>query len=133
VELYAADIDDVRELTYYAFIKNEAWWVETIGETIAAGEVLTVTYSHHHTIDGLDSAAGTTIPIEDEEILCIGAAGFAQLQRSSSQVEEVILNDDAIQRMMMMAQVNIDFFLKNIVLQVTSGYAQLPAVATDAF
>ncbi len=47
------------------------------GRPSPAGEVLTVTYAHNHTIDNLDSAAGTTIPIEDEEYLCIGAAGFA--------------------------------------------------------
>ena len=56
-----------------------------------------------------------------------------QLQRSTSRIEEVNLNDDAIQRMMQIAQANIDFFLKHIYSQAYSGFASLPALATDDF
>ncbi len=54
-------------------------------------------------------------------------------QRIASRIETVNLNDDALQRMMQISQANIDFFLKHIASQATSGYAQLPAVPTDEF
>jgi hypothetical protein len=133
VELYEADIDDVRALGFYAYQKDESWWIMTTGETIAAGEVLTITYSGEHTIDNLDSASGTTIPVEHEEFICIGAAGYALNQRVASRLESVNLNDDTLQRMMQIAQANISFFLTYITAKPGSSWAVMPTMATDNF
>lgn len=133
VELDATDIDDIREITYYAYIRDEAWWLETVKETIAADEVLNITYSARHTIDDLDSAAGTTIPTEDEHLVVTGAAGFALQQRASSRLETTNLNDDTIQRMVQLANTEITYFMAALTCHNSAGTVALPAVPTDKF
>ena len=76
VELYNADPDLIIELTHYAYNRDEQWIVET-QFAVDAGEVLQISYSAVHTIDDLDSAAGTTVPDADETLLELGAAGHA--------------------------------------------------------
>ena len=133
VDLYDADIDDVRALVYYAYETDEAWFIKTMNETIDAGEVLTITYAANHTIDNLDSAAGTTIPVEHEEFVCVGAAGYALSQRISSRLENVNLNEDTIREMRQIASANIAFFLTYISAKPSASYAALPPVPTDEF
>jgi hypothetical protein len=133
VDLYNADIDLVRALGFYAYQKDESWWIMTTGETIPAGEVLTITYAGNHTIDNLDSAAGTTIPNEHEEYLAIGAAGYALNQRVTSRLESINLNDDTIQRMMQLAQANIAFFLTYIAAKPKTGWAVMPKMSDNVF
>jgi hypothetical protein len=69
VELFNDNIDLIRELAYYAWKVEEAWFVQTAGETVPVDNVLTITYSAPNTIDDLDGAAGTTVPLEDEHLV----------------------------------------------------------------
>ncbi len=50
---------------------------------------LRVTYTKTHTLLGLDGAAGTTVPAEDEETLIVGACAYAAIQRARTVVEAV--------------------------------------------
>ncbi len=95
VELYDADPDSIVEIKFHAFIRDEQWIIETSYE-IQAGEVLQISYSDVHTIDDLDSAAGTTVPLADEAILQVGAAGRAALMRSLDRVETINMNADVV-------------------------------------
>jgi hypothetical protein len=51
------------------------------------GKEIQVIYGAVHTIATLDSGAASTVPVQDEELLAIGAAGFALHSRSSSRAE----------------------------------------------
>jgi len=133
VETYEIDVDDVREIVFYAFKKDEAWWIETRLETLTAGDTITITYSTTNTIDDLDSAAGTTIPAEDEHLVQVGAAGYALKARAASTAEEVNLNDDTTQRILQMADSHLAYFLITLAPAPQAGYPTLPAPPTDTF
>jgi hypothetical protein len=91
VELWDSDPEKIYELTAYCYIKDEQWVIETRSE-MKTGDVLQISYSTVHQIDGLDSAAGTTIPLADETLLEIGAAGHAAQMRSAGTIESVNMN-----------------------------------------
>ncbi len=91
VELYNSDPLQVLNLAFYAFYLDEQWVIET-KSIIGNAEILTVYYSDVHTIDGLDSAAGTTVPAADETLLQIGAAGRAALMRAMNRIENIGMN-----------------------------------------
>jgi hypothetical protein len=76
VTLYDEHPEDMIFLEHVAYMLDEQWVVETIDQ-ISAGEVLQISYSAIHTIDDLDAAAGTTLPLADEPLIHIGAAGYA--------------------------------------------------------
>jgi hypothetical protein len=96
VDLWNADPSLMLSVTFYAYQADETWIVETMYSKFAAGNFLQVTYGTLHTIDGLDSAAGTTIPEADEAILQVGAAGQAAQMRTASRAEAINLNNDAV-------------------------------------
>jgi hypothetical protein len=54
-----------------------------------AGESLMVYYWTPHRLSGLDSATETTLPAADEEIVALGAAGYAALEKSRAAVGQV--------------------------------------------
>jgi len=89
VELWNATPDLIEAIPFYAYKRDFQWIIHTVGIAYSASYVLVVTYSSSHYIDGLDSGAGTSIPDEDEQVLEIGAAGFAALSRSSSRAETI--------------------------------------------
>jgi hypothetical protein len=133
VELFADDVDDVRELVFYAHKMDEAWVIQTCYETIPAGEVLIITYSAPNTVDDLDDAAGTTVPPEDEYHIQVGAAGYALRTRAASRIESNNLNDDTAQRLMQLAESNIASFLDALSPSPQAGFAALPSVPTNTF
>lgn len=96
LELYNDDPDAVLELGFYAALIDEQWLIET-HDTINAGEVLTVYYSDPHSIDGLASAAGTTLPLTDELLVQVGAAGHAAQMRAVGTIETINMNTDVAQ------------------------------------
>ncbi len=57
--------------------------------TGAATEHIHILYSAEHTIDDLDSAAVTTLTARQEQLLALGAAGYAALQASMATVNTV--------------------------------------------
>ena len=89
VQLYDPDPDNIRDLTFYAYQKDEQWVIET-REIRNTGDVLVISYSAVHQIDGLDSAAGTTIPAADETILQIGAAGHAMQILARTRIKDLV-------------------------------------------
>ncbi len=54
-----------------------------------AGQKLLVVCWTAPSVAGIDGAAETTLPAEDAELLVIGAAGYAALERSRSAVDSV--------------------------------------------
>jgi hypothetical protein len=133
LELFATDIDDVRELAFNWYKRDEAFFIQTTAETVAAGEVLTVHYGAPNTIDDLDGAAGTTIAPEDEHTVQVGAAGYALLIRTASAIEENILNPDTNLRFMQLSEQYLAFFRSALTPLPHAGAAILPAVPTDTF
>jgi hypothetical protein len=93
VQLYNADPDAITDLAYYAYQVDEQWVINT-RLFVEAGEVLQISYSDVHQIDGLDSAAGTTVPDADETLLQLGAAGHAAQMRAINRVETINMNPD---------------------------------------
>ena len=57
------------------------------GDQPQADDEMRVWYTSKHTIEGLSSAASTTVPAEHESLLVIGAAGMAALSRTEDLVE----------------------------------------------
>jgi hypothetical protein len=95
VELYDADPDNIIELPHYAFLRDEQWMIST-RQAVEAGETLQVSYSDIHIIDGLDSAAGTTVPDADEPLLQQGGAGHACLMRARNRIETINMNPEVV-------------------------------------
>ncbi len=82
----------ITQIPFYAYIQDEQWIFETKSKLLPAGSLLYIIYEHVHTIDDLDSASATTIPLEDTELIAIGAAGHASRMRANSQIEANNLN-----------------------------------------
>jgi hypothetical protein len=78
VELYDADPDLIVPVPFYAYYRDEDWFIQTTNP-VQAGKVLQISYSDIHQVDGLDGASGTTVPDADETLLQLGAAGHALL------------------------------------------------------
>jgi hypothetical protein len=95
VELWDEDQDSIIELTFYANQLDEQWMINTSYE-VAAGEVLQISYSAVHAIDGLDGAAGTTVPEADETLLQVGAAGRSATMRALERIETINMNPDVV-------------------------------------
>ena len=53
------------------------------------GDKLRVYYWKLHTINGLDSATATTVPDADDDLLAMGASGYAALEKSRSAIGSV--------------------------------------------
>jgi hypothetical protein len=68
----------------------EVWPGETlyldVAEEPAAGEVARLFYWGLHMLDGLDGATETTLPAADEDLLALGAAGYAALEQSRAAI-----------------------------------------------
>jgi hypothetical protein len=52
-----------------------------------SGDVVRVWYSARHSINGLDSATSTTLPLEHESLIVLGAAGHAAMSRAVDLIE----------------------------------------------
>jgi hypothetical protein len=97
VELWNALPDSVIELGFYAYRPDEQWVINT-RDHIQSGEVLTIYYTDVHQVDGLDLAAGTTVPAADESWLQVGAAGRAALMRAMNRIENIGMNQNEVQQ-----------------------------------
>jgi hypothetical protein len=109
VELWNDDPDSIEDLVFYAYQRDEQWFVETQSE-VSAGEVLQISYSATHTIDDLDSAAGTTVPLADEHLIQVGAAGRAAQMRALDRIETINMNKDVVQMYALLAADYLFFF-----------------------
>ena len=106
-----ADFTD--DIAFYATRQDEQWILELPGNFIPVGEIINIGYETSHTIDGLDGAAGTTIPDEDIALFCLGAAGFSMRARATSKVEDNNLNMSEAADLAKLASNQITFFLKS--------------------
>jgi hypothetical protein len=107
-----ADFND--RIAFYAYKPDEQWIIETPGKIIPLGESFNIYYHALHTIDGLNAAAGTTIPDADEEIVQTGAAGFAALARSYSKVESNNLNQNEAKELAAQGRDRVEQFYTGI-------------------
>jgi hypothetical protein len=57
-----------------------------------SGDTMRVFYTAMQTLEDLDSATSTTIPLDDESLIAIGAAGFAATSRAVDLAEKVTLD-----------------------------------------
>ncbi len=99
-----ADLTVSNEILFIAYYTDEQWVIETPGRTIPADRTIIVYYTSAHFIDGLDSAAGTTIPDTDDELLSIGAAGYALLSRGVNRSEANVYDEDTLSDLQSLAQ-----------------------------
>jgi hypothetical protein len=90
VELHGEELPQ-EPLKFNAWMEDSQWFLFLADRLVAASESLDITYATAHAIDGLDSAAGTTVPAEAESAIQMGAAGFAALMRAASRAESVNL------------------------------------------
>jgi hypothetical protein len=97
-----ADFDD--SIAFYATYQDSQWVLETPGNTIPLGETLNIYYHAPHTIDGLNSASGTPVPDADEELIELGAAGYASMAHATSLVETNNLNPQEARDLLSSAQ-----------------------------
>jgi hypothetical protein len=58
-------------------------------EAVHAGEGIRIFYARPHTIEGLDGALATSLNPEGEEVVAMGAAGHAALQRAQEAIGQV--------------------------------------------
>jgi hypothetical protein len=85
-------------------LKPTSYTVSTTNPlTIPDNTALMAVYSKVNTIDGLDSAAGTTIPDAEIENFAIGAAGFALFSRASGRSEDNNLDNTLVETLKTLA------------------------------
>lgn len=95
-----AELAGVERVWYpYEETRSPAWqpfevWpgrqLYLAGEPIPqAGETLRLFYWMAHTLAGLDGAETTTLPPADEELLVLGAAGYAALEKSRGAIGSI--------------------------------------------
>ena len=126
VELYDADPHLIVNLDYFTYLEDEGWVLDTINNIYAVGKIFKVTYTSTHFIDALDSAAGTSVPAEDETLLQMGAAGHAILARIASRAENINLNADAVKSLKLLADSYLSDFLTGIRTTSTPAFADIP-------
>jgi hypothetical protein len=133
-EVYLDNTDNPpTPLTFYAFLKDEQWVIQTTQHLVLATESILVTYSLPHSIDDLDDAAGTTIPYEDEQAVAIGAAGYAALSRAVKLVETVNVEKSAWSALLKLGTEYLTRFAKLIRPKTTATFTQEPDLKTDVF
>ena len=71
----------------WRLLDDDTLYLDVAG--IAAGDQIRLFGARPHTIEGLDGAAATTLSPEQEELVCLGAAGYAALQRAQDAIGQV--------------------------------------------
>jgi hypothetical protein len=80
------------------------------GDEPQSGEVVRVFYHKLHTINGLDGETATTVPTEDLEVVCTGAAAYCCLQKSRGAVGEAGVSTETPEHWMNIALQLLDDF-----------------------
>lgn len=71
-----ADPDNYLDLVFKCTYQDESWLIYTPGFYFTTTDLLIITYTTTQTIDGLDSASGTSIQPHDEHLLAVGASAY---------------------------------------------------------
>jgi len=69
------------------------------GDTPATNDVARIFYTAAHTINGLDSAAATTVPADDIPAIIHGAAAYAARSRAMELSESLTFDDKTVTRL----------------------------------
>jgi len=133
VEYHDEDVTPQVEMMFYAFHQDSQWFLDLASQVITAAESIDITYTTTHFIDGLDAAAGTSVPEEDETLLQVGAAGYAALYRAVSRSESVNLQPDVNERLLSISSQFLRDFRNGLGKVPGTAFAQLPAIPTDTF
>ena len=88
----AASPEDPPEWVAFEHWVDEA--VLYFPDELPASKVARIFYDKMQTIEDLDSATATTVPADDESLICTGAAGYAALSRALDLGEQVTLDRD---------------------------------------
>ena len=133
VHLVNTDYDPPKEIAFYATLIDEQWTIETRDYKVAATESISVEYSISHTVDGLDSAAGTTVPEEDELAVQMSAAGYCCLSRAASRTETINLQPDVAAGLINLGVHLLDEFAKFIHSRPSVTISVPPDMVSDDF
>jgi hypothetical protein len=74
VLLWNSSPDLYKDLPYYSYYRDGYWYVEIRELYPSTSDEFIIVSATQHTIDGLDSAAGTTIKTEHEHLIQTAAA-----------------------------------------------------------
>ncbi|MDI7276010.1 MAG: hypothetical protein QME94_08515 [Anaerolineae bacterium] len=77
----------------WRLLDDDTLYLDLAGVT--GGEGIRLFYARAHTVEGLDDATATTLTREQEELVCLGAAGYAALQRAQESIGQVNLTGQA--------------------------------------
>ncbi|RKY40035.1 MAG: hypothetical protein DRP85_09375 [Candidatus Makaraimicrobium thalassicum] len=107
-------------LAFYATKQDDIWHLE-LNKDVPSGDTIALHYTRPHTIEDLDSATETTV--WDEDLLSIGAAGFALLARSVLLAEENNLNTGTSKRLEDSGNKKLSIFRAQFSEKSGSGFA----------
>ena len=133
VELHDATANPQCPILFYAYNQDSQWIMETKDTLVKVGQSIDISYGAYHTIDGLDSGAGTTIPAEDEAALEMGAAGFAAIMRAVSRSESVNLQPDVTKALLDLSVAFLEAFHASIYHVRMAAFAEMPGLDGDVF
>jgi len=133
-ELHAEFANPQSEVKMISRFLDNQWEIETTERLINLGESLDLFYMGSvHTIYDLDGADVTTIPVQDEQMVQIGAAGYACISRATSQGEANVIQSDATKHIFEIGNKYLDDFRKMLRPVGKGYYGSLPSVPTDTF
>ena len=89
---------------------DESWYILTTERLLSASDDFVIIYDASQTIDGLASASGTTIPVADEWLIQIGAAGYAARMRAVSRAESINMQPEVRKQLQELAEAYLKDF-----------------------
>lgn len=98
-----------------------------------SAEVARVFYQAQQALSGLDGAAATTFPVEDEEMLITGSAGYAALSRTVDLTEKITISQKTSDQVSAWGELQLVAF--RVALRIIAGGEALdgsPVVVVDA-
>lgn len=87
------------------------------GLALSTLESARVFYSKNHTLNGLDSEVATTFRVGDENIIALGAAGYACLSRAVDLAEQVTIDRETVDKVRELAGAYLDEFRRRLLPQ----------------
>ena len=103
------------------------------GTVPAAGDELSIELALPHTIQGLDSAASTTVPDDLALTVCSGAAGYAMRIRARSVTEVFGKRPEDTERLIEQAEMMIRIFLSDLEIKYLGAYYHKDPWPLDGF
>jgi hypothetical protein len=126
VEYHDESQSPQARLRFNAYTQDGQWVVELMDMAPSASESIDMTYTSAHTIDGLDEAAGTSVPAGHEHTIQVGAAGFAALTRAASRAETVNLQPGLSRSLLELSSVLLQDFRAVIRKDAGAVFASMP-------